>query len=294
MLRRMSSMTVPWLLSLAASAFMHPSIARGQNESNTEQENARFVSNGQPLFLEETKLEITPPEGWQVIRDFPNMTLVMQPEKADVKINKDRSKTKFQRNISVVTRKNGIPIDDRTAAAMRENLETKMGKDALVSEFQIVEEKFLNFSTGSDALMFYTAMKLDGFDMMQLHILVSGSHHHYLLSYTDLADNFAKQDESFQKAWAAMTSVTVEGLAPKRYQKIATYGGALLGLILLVTLLRRRAQKKRLKYYEELGNEIYSDRESWSEKNADLSEFQSGVWSLGNDGRSATENVSNF
>ncbi len=275
-----------WVATLGAFVLVQPTIAMGEEAAQVGEEAPKGpeISDGSALSFADLGMTISPPAGWEIVRNFPGMTLVMQPIDKEVKLNDDKTKTKFRRNITVVTRHEPVAIDPRTATEFSQQLTEMMKKDSLVANFQVLEHKFFDYRGKNDALMFYSAMNLGEFPMMQMHILISSGQHHFLLSYTDLAENFSKQDEGFAAAWASMTSINVQGEAPKRYENLIRYGAVGGVILLLLGYLGWRSGRSKSRDYADTANEIYNDDATWDQGNADMAITQSGVWMINGDG----------
>ena len=101
-------------------------------------------------------------------------------------------KPKYQRNITVATAHRSTPIDEKRAEQLVEQMKEKFGKDAFITDFQILETRFFNHRGTNDGLLVYTSLNLGEYPMMQMHILVSGNENQFLVSYTDLPDRFTE------------------------------------------------------------------------------------------------------
>src|SRR5690606_24950230 len=155
-------------------------------------------------------------------------------------------KPKYQRNITVAAIHKASPIDEKRAAELKEEMAKSFGADSLVSDFTILEHKFFNYKGQNDGLLVYSSLNIGEYPMMQMHVLVSGEQKQFLMSYTDLADNF-QNPASFESAWNTMVSIDVTGSSPNRvseYARYAAIAGGFLMLGLCALLLRRRAAKK--------------------------------------------------
>ena len=251
-----------------------------------------IVSDGAKYQIN-SGLSITPPKDWEVQTKPMGMTLILQEPKSKEPV-KDFSKPTFQRNITLVTMHHASPIDAIRAEELKTELQKTFDKQGSVSNFQITEQKFFNYRGTDDAILIYSTMKMGEFDMMQMHILISGQDKQYLMTYTDLAAEFLAKNGNVEKAWNSIVSIEVNGIAPKRYVEyipFAVGGGVLIVLMCVIGFLRRRAARNA---YSSAADEIYSD--SAEVTTAIRSQTMSAIWSLksGNEGVEFGSAVSNF
>ncbi len=219
---------------------------------------AMKIADGRPWNVSEYGMNLTPPNGWQILPNYRGKTLVLQPVPKQEKI-KDYSKPIYNRNITVAVMHQGRPIDEAEALTLRTKLELDFGQAPGVTEFQILEHRFIDYRQKADGILIYTSFRLNGFPMSQMHIFLSGSKNSALLTYTDLADAFQANDEAMGLAWNAMLSTELNGVAPRRYEDVI-YIASGLGLFFvascLVLILRRRSAHRR---YEGAEEDLYRD-----------------------------------
>jgi hypothetical protein len=206
-----------------------------------------IVSDGSALSLDALGVLVTPPKGWEVdTRKGNGMAVIMSEPKVELKKVK-KEVTTYQRNITVTVKHEATPIDDKTAAALAESLKKEFSKSALIRDYDIMETKIFDFAPKTKALLVYASFRLNGVNMMQMHVLVSGGEKQFLQTYTDMATRFSPTDAGFTLAWASMTSLQVKGSAPVRYENIIKFGSAA-GIILLLLsttlFIRSRSRKK--------------------------------------------------
>lgn len=218
-----------------------------------------FVSDGSVVRFDQDRASLMPISGWQVEPRGAGMALVMKEVvKQDPKAAVDYSQPLFARNISVMTMNEPSPIDEARAASFEEQYLKMATRDGAMKDLQITGHKFFNYKGENDGLVFFAQHSANGFQMMQMIILVSGDAKQYLLTYTDLASRFSNQD-SYDAAWKSMTSVIVPGVAPKRYYREAQLAGAIAGgLLLLIApfgIARFSSQRRIRRMVEELQSE---------------------------------------
>lgn len=203
-----------------------------------------FVSDGTPVSLQSLGLTVTPPVGWEVSTMTGSLSAVMREPRIEAP---SYDKPKYQRNITLATVHKASPIDEKRASELKDEMTKTFGADALVEDFQIIEHKFFNYRGQNDGLLVYSSLKVSGYPMMQMHVLVSGQAKQFLMTYTDLAERFSdKNDGSFDKAWSTIVSAEVTGATPNRYDSYMRYGAGVGGVALLALalfLIRRRSTR---------------------------------------------------
>lgn len=201
-------------------------------------------SDGRVLEFSDLGMQITPPVGWEILRNSGGVSLILKEPQAPV----EAGKTSFPRNITVATMHRSSPIDEQRAQELKEQLKANFSKDSLVTEYHVIEHKFFDYRAKNDGLLVYSSLKISEKPMMQMHVLVSGGDNQFLLTYTDLASRFNDQaDKGFETAWKTMTSITVSGATPKRiesYYKYFALGGGLGFVGMVLMFLRRKAGKR--------------------------------------------------
>lgn len=238
----------------------------------------KIVSDGSRFVVSEQEMAITPPAGWEVLTRSSGLSLIMQEPRVEAP---SYTKPKYQRNITVATVQRPSPIDEQRAASLKEELTKTFGKPGMSSNFQIVEHKFFDYRGKKDGLVVYSSMQLGEFQMMQMHVLISGEARQYVMTYTDLASEFAANNAAYEKAWNSMVSIDVVGKAPVRYMEYVPYGiagGVAFLLFTAIGFLRRRSASRG---YAHDANEIYSDDGVVASGNNSNAGFTvSGIWSL--------------
>ena len=211
--------------------------------ADADQASEVFLSDGAEVKLEDLGIAVTPPEGWQVkVNDSRLSVILSQPK--DKKI--DYVNAKYQRNITIAAIHKPSPIDQKRANELKQQLIKAFSKEAVVEDFQVIEHKFFNFRKENDGLIVYSTFKVREYPMMQMHVLVSGEHKQFLLTYTDLTERFSESKE-FEIAWNAMTSLKVVGDAPMRLDRVIMVA-AVLGFLAVLLGVVANAKRRRKKY----------------------------------------------
>lgn len=274
-------------LSLLANA-LTPTIAAGAEVAPAAvavqaQPAGPVIADGSQINVETLGLKMSPPKGWEVFTNTGSLSLMMQEPKVEVPAKlKDYSKPTFQRNITVAAIHHPSAIDERRALELEEDLKRTFSKDTMVTDFQVLEHKFFNYKGTNDGLVVYTQLNLREFKMMQMHVLVSGDSKQFLLTYTDLAEEFAKQNATYNAAWNAMVSVEVSGLAPKRFEKAIRYGSIGGGVFILFAVMffmfRRSTMRDFLKEADAL--EADESGSNWNSDDTAMATTVAGNWKL--------------
>ncbi len=203
------------------------------------------ISDGSLVKIEGKGFAINPPVGWQVNPSQPGISLLLKvPFQPGLK---------YQRNIQVMVFSGPKYIDQETGVEF---------SDSIVKNYSqfvpgISDYKFRNFddvtmNDGRHGLLFYTEFKLNELPMMQALVLLSGKDNHYLVIYTDVAENFGEKEGSSQKflteSWTSMTSIAIDTPSPERPNIIPLIAGIIIGILLLgVTFaIARRIRSSRL------------------------------------------------
>ena len=195
---------------------------------------AEEISDGRAITLE-SGISITPVTGWKVERKSMGMGLVMKevlPQAEGQGI--DYTKPIFARNITVTTLPEARYMDEKGLEEAKADITKMIVRDPSLKDFQITDAKAFDYKGKNDGFVIFSQLTVNNFPMMQMQVLVSGANKSYLLTYSDLAANFSNP-ASYDAAWKSMTSINVEGVAPRRFEKEAMIGGSLvLALMALV------------------------------------------------------------
>lgn len=220
--------------------------------------NAGFtVGDGSRIELPNKGFSIVPPVGWEVHRNYPGTTLLLQPS-----YNK---KMAYQRTIQVMRFIDGIPIDDITGKKFEKIIESKFSR-ALgeIADYQMRNYMMTKMADGTDGLLYYSEFTMGGQLMMQAHILLSSATHHFLLTYTDIAAHFEGEaaGDYLMNAWQAMTSAQLDSKAPVRMRSFAFIGFGLGFLMLGISLALAFRKFKAGKQYDGIVDEYMSLQKS--------------------------------
>jgi hypothetical protein len=203
------------------------SVALSQENANTQPSApADEISNGAPISLE-NGISITPVTGWKIERKSMGMGLVMKEILPQVDPKEiDYSKPVFARNITVTSMPEPRFMDERGLEEAKEDIAKIFARDPSLKDFQITDAKTFDYKGKNDGFVIFSQLTVNNFPMMQMQIIVSGEKKSYLLTYSDLAANFANP-ASYDVAWKSMTSINVAGQPPRRFEKEAIMGGSI-------------------------------------------------------------------
>jgi hypothetical protein len=213
------------------------------------------LSDGNRVAVESAGFTIKPPAGWEVHKDHPHLSLFMQvPYKQGLK---------FQRAIQVGALKNPIYIDESTAKEFEEELMQKFGRaDAAIQNYRIRNYEFTQLADGRPAILFYAEYLYDDIRLMQAHLLISSNTRHYLLTYTDLAENFEERAEEYWNvAWTSMVSMEIKGEAPIRFIELYVMLGAVGALVLIALFIRQFSKWKSRRHIDQVARGIAHEEE---------------------------------
>ena len=272
---------------ITALVLMASTVALSENiPQNAE---TKLISDGsKAVVIPEQGFALLPPKGWEYRVNSRGVTMVMQEVAAEVTSGpKDYSKPKFQRNITVATIQHASPIDSIRAEEFRKELTEKFSKDSLVSQFQVLEQKFFDYRSKNDGLVLFSSMNVGEFPMMQMHVLLSGSKRQHLITYTDLASEFSSNKAAYDSAWNAMVTAEVEGTPEARYMKYIPYAATGTVLLLLVLLLKILRNRRSIQEYHDDADELYNDDSKWgvaeAVRSVSASFDESVTWNLDDD-----------
>lgn len=246
---RNSALIKGFLAAVVATSVMLASRS-AQAGSEAMAQGYDMIANGERLELKEGDISLVPPSGWEVFTNHPSLTLLMQ-------VPHDPS-LKYQRTIQVAAFSGKKYIDEVTAREYEQIIVRKFSQlTSSIEDYKVREHQMVDMADGRDGILIYTEFMLEGVPMMQAHILVTSEKRHYLMTYTDLADHFEKDEYSqyLNEAWTAMISVELAGgggasflkkLGLGRFKRFQTLiyvgsGAVALGIIVfLFSLVRKR------------------------------------------------------
>lgn len=223
--------------------------------SATARTSAFKIADGKTVQVPEKGFSLIPPKLWEYRTDLPNLSLFAQAPK--------EKGNKYQRTIQVMVRNAPLSIDETTATQVEEELVKVFGQGASgVVNFHVRNHEIVELTNHSKGILYYTGLTLDGIELMQIHVLTSSDSRHYISTFTDLAEHFDKGSDSpvLMTAWEALSSIEVQGSAPKRFQTPITVFAIIGSFVLLGFAIMTIRSISSAKQYRKL--EIQADREA--------------------------------
>lgn len=216
------------------------------------------IATGERLEFKEKKISITPPHGWEVHRDYPNLSLLLQVPYSQ--------KLQYQRTIQIMSFKGKYYIDDITAEDFKKKLIKKYSKASQsVKNYSVRNHLITKMADGRPAILFYTSFMLEHLSMMQAHLLLASKSRAYLITYTDLESHFEGDASTkyLTEAWTSMTSLQISGETPTRLKHSGVFGGVILVLLLFAVVFFQIKRKKASSSYSKdaLRDELEGDEE---------------------------------
>jgi hypothetical protein len=266
MLLKLKYFLIPSLVTFGLLANASVGMGSEQTQVNSDSSSkepgmdllAPFISNGSVISFDNNNASIVPIPGWQVMPKGHGMSLVMKEMRPESKGAIDYSKPSFSRNITVMTLNAASPIDTNRAETFATEYSELAQKSGMMSDFAITSQKFFNYKSENDGIVYFAQHIANNFPMQQMIILVSSESKQYVLTYTDLAANFANQD-SYDAAWKAMTSILVSGVAPKRYHYEGKIALGVLGFLVALMAPFMIARIRKNRRLRKAADELQSD-----------------------------------
>jgi hypothetical protein len=201
------------------------------------------------LTLKDGDFSIVPPKGWEVFKELPTLTLLMQvPHEPDMR---------YQRTVQVASFNGSRFIDEVTAKEFEETIVAKFSKaSAGITDYRLRNHMKIEMADGQEALLFYTEFTSEAVPLMQAHILLSSDKRHYLVTFTDLAEHFENEEQSqfLSEAWESMISAQLGGKAPARVGSLVMVAVGVGVLLVAVVLLGALRYWRSGKAYRELAD----------------------------------------
>lgn len=196
------------------------------------------------IELPQSGLSLMPPPGWKTRDNMPGLSLVLE--------SPEEKNSRYRRTIQVRTGTGPRFFDSIGIKDFEEELVEKLGnQNNNVNEFSIRNSEIVKTDDGRQALLTYASFSLNGFDMIQAHLVISNMEQHTVLTYTDLAESF--EDNSATSplgvAWAAMSSARFLGQQPERFAgpiQIAALAGIVLVILSIVITFRSAMARRAL------------------------------------------------
>jgi hypothetical protein len=212
------------------------------------------ISQGQRILIEGKGFSLKPPAGWIIQRDVPRVSLSLVAPVPE---------GQYPSNINV-NRFSGSKIINQDTA---EKFAEKIVKDfpatsPTIEAYTLRNSQPIDLADGRKALLFYTDFLGSGRKMMQAHVLASSETNHYLITYTDLAENFETNAEGVQSpvfniAWESLASLELDSPNPVPSQELAWILGVVGALLItwfLISFIRNRRAAAQYRQFSDRGH----------------------------------------
>ncbi|MBC7533863.1 MAG: hypothetical protein H7318_20040 [Oligoflexus sp.] len=213
----------------------------------------KIIANGsEAVDITGEGFSMVPPAGWEVIRDGSGAAFLFQAPKGPQPVGV----VTYQPNMRIMMMNDPRPMDNETKDEYSKIIAEKSPNiSSAVSEYLVASAEPVKLQNGTPAFLYYASFKLSGTSMMQMHILVSSGTKHFLMTYTDLASVFEKQEQGLTTAYTSMQSVKLDTLPPDRWIRYQIAGGCILALFFLTIMIRVIRGHRMKKLGERIENE---------------------------------------
>lgn len=199
------------------------------------------ISTGERVEVPVKGFSIIPPRDWQVYPNLPGVTLLLEAP-----LSKQGRKV-YPRNILVLSFPDPIPIDNQTMQEFHKTLTKNFTNPARnLEKYNIYSSELINLKNGEPAILYYADFESQDQKMRQVHLLVSSDMAHFLVSFTDIRDNFEnpKSVAIFQGAKESLLSIQLESSAPTRTNWLLIVF-AIVALLLSIWIAIARMQRNQ-------------------------------------------------
>lgn len=196
------------------------------------------IADGQPVVVQDKGMTFTPPVGWEVATERSGLSLeTLGPLVPGV----------YRRNIQVRAFTPGHALSSSFAEEIAKKITESFSAVPGITDYRMRDHVGIDLADGRKALLFYSDLKLGDAVLMQAHVVTSSEKRHFIVTFTDLAQNIDQKDgqnasPQWTEAWAAMVSLKLDSPIPEESDllpKLAIGGGVFVGLFALFALIRR-------------------------------------------------------
>ncbi len=212
-----------------------------------------FIANGEEVAIPNVGFIITPPVGWEVLREGSGASLLFQAPKPKLV----PGVAAYRPNIRVMVFGEPKPMDDATKDEFSKIIVDKYSViSSSVANYMVRSSEKVQLQSGINAYLYYTEFLFDSVPTMQMHILVSSGRNHFLMTYTDLASVFeAPNSPGLATAYTSMQGIKLDSAPPERFLQYYYIGGGILALLIFMMMVRLI----RVQRMKKLGERIESD-----------------------------------
>ena len=179
----------------------------------------------------EKGLTIIPPAGFLVHENNSGFFLNF----SEPPVAQKQKKFTYRRNIQVYWNNDYRYIDETSAAEFKEIIPQKFEKYGGITNYQMSPPSIVDLGKRK-GILFYNTYNIDAAEMMHVMMIISSKTSHYVVTYTDLKENYDKNEnnEEYNSVWwNCFTSIGLDSESPIRYQNVI-YGSIGLGILLLI------------------------------------------------------------
>ncbi len=212
------------------------------------------ISQGERIVIDGKGFSIKPPVGWIVQRDVHRVSLALAAPVPE---------GQYPSNINVIRFSGAKIINQETAEKFAEKIIKDFpAASPTIDGYTLRNSQPIDLADGRKALMFYTDFLGSGRKMMQAHVLASSETNHYLITYTDAAENFEPnaegvQSQVFNLAWETLASLELDSPNPVPSQEL-TWILSIVGILVIAwfvfSFIRNRRAAAEYRQFADRGH----------------------------------------
>lgn len=212
------------------------------------------ISQGERIVIDGKGFSIKPPVGWIVQRDVHRVSLALVAPVPE---------GQYPSNINVIRFSGAKIINQETAEKFAEKIIKDFpAASPTIDAYTLRNSQSIDLADGRKALMFYTDFLGSGRKMMQAHVLASSETNHYLITYTDAAENFEPnaegvQSQVFNLAWESLASLELDSPNPVPSQEL-TWILSIVGILVIAwfvfSFIRNRRAAAEYRQFADRGH----------------------------------------
>ncbi len=199
------------------------------------------IAYSEPLIQGETisdgtkGFSIVSPPGWERVLDVPGVTLFIQVAEGDAR--------GFKRSIQIRYGYEQKQIDkfelDSYGPILIASRKEAFG---IAADYRLNHKELITLRDGRPALLYYANFEHNGVPLMEMHVLAAAESGHFVLTYTDLEENFQNRADGspFKLAFDSVTSFHTSGVPQSDFGVLPWILAGFAGIGLLVALIRFR------------------------------------------------------
>jgi hypothetical protein len=212
------------------------------------------ISQGERIVIDGKGFSIKPPVGWILQRDVHRVSLALVAPVPE---------GQYPSNINVIRFSGAKIINQETAEKFAEKIIKDFpAASPTIDAYTLRNSQPIDLADGRKALMFYTDFLGSGRKMMQAHVLASSETNHYLITYTDAAENFEPnaegvQSQVFNLAWESLASLELDSPNPVPSQEL-TWILSIVGILVIAwfvfSFIRNRRAAAEYRQFADRGH----------------------------------------